>query len=263
MKNIAIITGASSGLGRAYAKTLLKADSNENIDWLDEVWVIARRKAKLEELSNEFAYPHIKLRIFPLDLSKSESFERLAETLSKEKPYVRYLINCAGVEYNGNFGLMTRAKVDSLIDLNIKATTKMISICGSYFGKETKVINISSITSFVPTAGLSVYSASKSYISYLTRALREEAKVTKSGVKYLCIYPGNMNTEMNRKDDPDHSKIVQKLPWLDINKIIDTSLKLVKKGRACYTPGLFYKNFRIISKILPKAWLIPLFKVEF
>lgn len=253
MKNIAIVTGASSGLGRAYAEKFIADPS------VDEVWIIARRRERLKKIKNN----NSKVKLLVLDLSSSESFIILAKELENNPSYIKYLINCAGVEYNGLFDFMSRKDIDKLIDLNIKATTKMIATCNLYFGKETRVINISSITGFVPTAGLSVYSASKSYISFLTRALREEAKVRKTGVNYLCVYPGNMDTEMNRKDDKHHSKIVQKLPWLNINKIVDKSLNLVNKGRANYTPGLFYKNFRFIAKIFPKAWLIPLFKVEF
>lgn len=253
MKNIAIITGASSGLGRAYALKFIK-DCKD----LDEIWVIARRTKKLDEL----AALDSRVVGITLDLSLSKSFEYLAQRFSQKTYNIKYLINCAGVEYNGSFRMMTKEKIDYLIDLNIKATTKMISTCQIYFAKGTNVINISSITGFLPIAGLAVYSASKSYISFLTRALREESKINHKGINYLCVYPGNMNTEMNKKDDPSHSKIVQRLPWLNIDKIINKSLELVKKGKANYTPGLFYKNFRLIAKILPNAWLIPLFKVK-
>lgn len=247
--NIAVITGASSGLGVEYAKAVIEMYPN-----LDEIWLIARRKDRLER----FAQEHKKIYIRPvsLDLSQNSSYEELEQLLEKEKPNIEVLINNAGFERPGPFVSMKQSDILSMIDLNIKGFTMINRICLPYMKSNSIGIMTCSISSFCPVPNQTVYSASKIYVRYVSQALREE--VRKDGIHILAMCPGNMDTEMNPKGGTSQSDKVDKLPFLDMKKITRKSIQLAQKGHGIYTPGGFYKMYRFASKIIPSAWMIKI-----
>ena len=108
-----------------------------------------------------------------------------------------------------------------------------------------------SISSFTPVPNQAVYSASKAYVQYLSRALHEE--VRKRGIRILMMCPGNMDTEMNPKGQGRQSSRINMLPFLDMNVITEKSLEMAERGKAVYTPGIFYKFYKVSSKLLPQA----------
>ncbi|MBQ4108813.1 MAG: SDR family NAD(P)-dependent oxidoreductase, partial [Clostridia bacterium] len=114
--NIAIITGASSGLGTEYYKVIQD-------EVLDEVWIIARREGALNEISQK--YGKIKTRVIPLDLTVDESHEKLLNIIKEEKPNIKYLFNNAGFGAYGKLDEIDLLKQTNMIDLNVKALTKI------------------------------------------------------------------------------------------------------------------------------------------
>ena len=251
MKKIAIVTGASSGLGRAYAETILSTRKD-----LDEVWIIARRTERLLAIKEKFA----RARPLTMDLTNLDSFAELKSLLETEKPEVRILVNCAGSAANGSFANTSEKQILSIIDVNIIGVTMMLKTVVPFMSRGSFAIDVSSITGLIPTANLTVYSASKSYVQFITRGLREEYR--QKGINFLSVHPGNMDTEMNRKDNPNHSKIVKMLPYTPVSKVVKVSLRRAAHGKAMYTPGAFYKYFRFLTKVLPWSLLIPVFKVN-
>ena len=124
--------------------------------------------------------------------------------------------------------------------------------------KESYTIITCSISSFVPVPNQTVYSATKKYIYYFGKALREEMLDKDINVLLLC--PGNMDTEMNPKGQGRQSRKINKLPFLDMSKITVKALEKAEKGKGIYTPGSFYKFYRIIGKIFPSLWMSKLAK---
>ncbi|MBO0462234.1 SDR family NAD(P)-dependent oxidoreductase [Enterococcus sp. DIV1298c] len=249
--NIAVITGASSGLGKEFFKQVIKRYPN-----LDEVWLIARREEKLKELAGE--YPNKNIRVIALDLSDLRSFDILDTVLQKQKPNIKVLINNAGFDRAGLFREMNTSDILSIINLNVTGMTIINRLCLPYMNKGSYEIISGSIGAFVPNPWRTVYSASKAYTRFLARSLREEER--KRGINIMLLSPGNMDTEMN-----DRSKSKGKLslfPYLDLEKETIKSMKKAEKGVAAYTPRLIYKIYRVFGKIVPSALAVKVASVE-
>lgn len=249
--NTAVITGASSGLGKMFYEKVM-----ERYSTLDEVWLIARREDKLTELAKQF--PNRSVRVLPLDLSEIKSFELLDSVLKEQKPDIKVLINNAAYDRAGLFREMKSQEILSLINLNVMGMTMINRSCLPYMHKGSYEIISGSIGSFVPVPYRAVYSASKVYARFFARALREEER--KQGINILLLNPGAMDTEMNPR-----SKSKGKLsnqPWLNLQKVTATAMKKAEKGTAVYTPLFFYKAYRVLAKIFPSALAVKFTSVE-
>ena len=141
MKKIAVITGASSGIGKQFAETLAQAGS------FDEVWIIARRIDRLQALAEAMPFP---TRAIALDLSEKASYETYAALLAEEKPEITLLINCSGF---GKFCATMETPVEvnlNMIDLNCAAIVAMCQHSIPYMKKGARIINIASVAAYQP-----------------------------------------------------------------------------------------------------------------
>ena len=249
--NIAIITGASSGLGVEFFKEL----QNEP---LDEIWVIARREKNLIEVCEKFG--KINYKVLPMDITLEESISKLEDLLASEKPNVKFLVNNAGFGVFGEVVDIDKKKQSSMIDLNVRALTEITSIMLNYMDKGSKIINTCSIASFAPNANLASYSATKAYVMSFSRALRQELKKKKINVTAVC--PGPMATEFLSVAgiENGNSKMFDSLPYCNPQKTAKRGIKAAKKGKAVYTPKLLYKFYRLLAKIVPHSILIKFVK---
>ena len=182
--NIAIITGASSGMGKEFARQL-----TEKVLGLDEVWLIARRSERLASLAKELP---VEVRTFSMDLTDDTDYKPLTELLEKEQPKVRVMINCAGYGKTGPFETIPEADTLGMIDLNCRALTKMTYLVLPYMPKRSYLIQFASIAGILPQPNFAVYAASKAYVLSLTRALREELRSRQISVTAIC--PGPVDT---------------------------------------------------------------------
>ena len=249
--NIAIITGASSGLGMVFFKKVI-----ERYPTLDEVWLIARREERLKALAGQ--YPNKTIRVLPLDLSDTKSFEILDSVLQENNPNIKVLINNAALDRAGLFREMEPADILSIINLNVMGMTMLNQSCLPYMNKGSYEIISGSIGAFVPNPWRTVYSASKVYNRFFARALREEER--KRGINIMLLSPGNMDTEMN-----DRSEAKGKLsifPYLNLEKETVKAMKKAERGVATYTPRAFYKAYRVFGKIVPSAIAVKVASVE-
>lgn len=251
-KNIAIVTGASSGLGTAFVKELVV-----NYSFLDEIWIIARSKDKLEKLS---ALKKDVIKPISLDLSKSESFDKLKSMLAESNPNISILVCNAGMGSTGQFEKMGLNDQQNVIDLNVKAYLSINHICLPYMKEKSYIVETCSIAAFVPNINMTVYSATKAFVLSFSRSLRGELKSRKINVLALC--PGIMDTNLSLvKDNKGNKTILNKLPKLKVEKVAKKSLIMARKGKDVYTPSFFYKFFRVLSKILPHKCLMNVTKV--
>ncbi len=176
---IAIVTGASSGIGKTFCTMLSDYFS------FDEVWVIARRLDRLENLAKELPY---KIRPISLDLSVQDSFSKLKTLLEEEKPEVELLINCSGF---GRFEKSTDTDLDvnlNMIDLNCKAIVSSCSVVLPYMPSYSRIINIASVAALQPIPYINVYGATKAFVLSYSRALNRELKDRNISVTAVCPF---------------------------------------------------------------------------
>lgn len=242
--SIAVITGASSGLGVCYVDAVTQLFPE-----IDELWLIARRENRLKEVAQR--HPDKHCVIIPMDMADMNSYTRLAEKLQAEQPRIQVLINDAGVSCGAPFEDMPLERMLQMIDLNCKGATAITKTCLPYITDGGTILEVSSTSAFVPNTNLIVYCASKSYVSALCLGLREELKHRRINVCAMC--PGFMLTEMTTHGlTPGQSR----LPVIDPKKAARKSLKAAKHGRAVYTTGAFYKGYRFLAKVLPHTLLV-------
>ena len=242
--SIAVITGASSGLGTCYVDAVTKLFPE-----IDELWLIARREERLKEVAGK--YPNKYCIIIPMDMADMSSFKMLEEKLKIEKPHIKVLINDAGMSSGSPFEDMELECILKIIDLNCKGATAITKVCLPYIIDGGTILEVSSTSAFVPNTNLIVYCASKSYVSAFSLGLREELKDRHINVCAMC--PGFMLTEMTK---PELTKGQSRLPVIPPKTAALKSLKAAKKGRAVYTTGIFYKCYRLLAKIIPHTILV-------
>jgi hypothetical protein len=239
----AIITGASSGLGREYLIAL-----TELCPEIEEFWLIARRESRLTELSDEM--PQVKCFILPLDLSDKESLSAYKQMLAKKEPEVMLLINNAGFGRLGQAEEIPLTTQTDMIALNCSALTAVTLLTVPYMKKGSFIIQVCSIAAFCPTPRMTVYSSTKAYILSFSKGLRSELK--EKGINMLAACPGPMDTEfMAVANIEGRSRLFGMLPRCDVRRVARKSIIKAKKGRAVYTDRLVYKLYRVLTKLLP------------
>ena len=252
MSRIAIITGASSGLGVEFYKEIQK-------EALDEIWIIARREGRLNEIASQ--YGKIKTRVISMDITLSENVKSLKELFEAEKPDIRFFVNNAGFGVVGNLDEADYVKQGQMVDLNVKALTELSVIALPFMSRGSCLINTCSIASFVPNARMTVYSSTKAYVMSFTRALRYELRKKKINVTAVC--PGPMSTEFLNVAGIEKgvSKTFDTLPYCNPAKTARGGIKAAKRGRCVYTPRGFYKFYRVLAKVVPASFLMGAAKV--
>lgn len=242
--DIAIITGASSGLGKAFFEAIV----NRYRD-LDEIWVIARRERRLRELAERHGDSHTRIRIVPMDLTKAKSHGELAGLLEDVRPNIRVLVNNAGYEREGLLRDMAPDDIRTMIDLDVTAMTMVGRICLPYMRQGSFQIITGSVSSFAPIPWQSVYAAGKAYVRSFALALHEEER--SRGVNVMLFSPGNMDTEMNVRGTA--SGKLARLPYLDLGRETARTLAKAERGCAEYTPLAFYKLYHMFARLAPTA----------
>ena len=182
--NIAVVTGASSGMGKEFVLQL------EQYVQVDEIWVIARRKAALETLREQV---HAKIRPIVMDLCDTKSYAIYASLLAIEKPNVKLLVNAAGF---GKFGTYSKVAAEDdyrMIDLNCKALVAMTRMTLPYMTSGSHILQLDSLSAFQPVPYITTYGATKAFVLSYTRAMNRELK--REGIRMMAMNPGWVKTE--------------------------------------------------------------------
>lgn len=246
---IAIITGASAGLGQELLKHAVR-----HFPEIEEFWLIARSRERLE--ATTAAFPDTRFRLLPLDLCKEECITELAETLQTVQPELQLLINNAGCGYLNKIGDGPLQEQMRMIDLNLRALTAVTHIALPCMPRGSRIINIASIAAFCPNARMTVYSAGKSYVLAFSRGLGDELK--SRGISVTAVCPGPMDTSFIYDGNiKGHSKTFDTLPYCDPVKVAEGAIKAARRGKSVYTPKVFYKLYRLLAKLLPQRFMIP------
>ena len=256
---IAVITGASSGIGAEMARQLAS-------EGIDGVWLIARRRERLVSLGEALG---IEYKVIEADLASGEGVAAVLDALEKEKPEVRFFVSAAGFGDFGGFDEISPECVEKMIDLNIKATVTLTHAVIPYMMRGGRIITLGSGSAFTPLPYFNVYAAGKAFILHYTKALNYEIK--KYGIRATCFSPGWVKTEFidkaSERGDVTMPKPKALRPLLNCERAVRGCIRAAKRGRALYTTGLFTKAQHIFYKLLPdcilsRAWLSMLKRPE-
>ena len=244
MSSIAILTGATGGLGASFIEELLKES-------LDEIWAIGRNKEKLDNLKNKYGdiiYPIV------MDLSDEDSIKEIKGLLRDKKPDVKFLINNAGMAMMSKIESISTDEISNMIDINCKTPTLLCQYVIPYMNRGGRILNISSASSFQPNPYITLYSATKVYLRSYSRSLNYELKDKKITCTAVC--PGWIDTDMIKKEY--NGKKVKFPGLVSPKRVAHKAIKDSKRGKDMSVCSLFVKYEHLLSKIFPQKWAIRL-----
>ena len=279
---LAIITGASSGLGREFALQITKKYASE----FDEMWLIARRREQLEELVREVeaagAGRHITARAVPLDLTKTEDLDRLEAMLteaagteaadaeaaglssgitsayvtSEQAPSltITYLVNAAGLGRFGRSEDIPRTAQRGMIDLNCGALVEVTAICVPYLARKAHVLQIASTAGFQPFQFLNIYAATKAFVLRYSQALAWELAGRRIRVTAVCPYWVKDTEFIGIARETGGKRANKHYPLASKTKnVVAHALAVNRTGYWVATPSLVSFIHRIWTKVSPTA----------
>ncbi|SHK39070.1 SDR family NAD(P)-dependent oxidoreductase [Hespellia stercorisuis] len=240
---IAIVTGASSGMGREFVVQVQHLYSS-----LDEVWVVARRQDRLEALVED---SKVTMRIFCGDLQKKPVYAQIAKVLKEENPDIRMLVNAAGFGKNGTVEEILEREEDAqeqMIDLNCKGLTKMTLLCLPYMKKGARIVNLASAAAFCPQPHFAVYAATKAYVLSFSRGLGAELK--EKGIYVTAVCPGPVETEFFKVSGHVGGKL-KKAVMVKPGPVVKRALQDARAGRPLSIYGTTMKGTALATKVIP------------
>lgn len=254
MKKLCIITGASSGMGVCFAKQLIKLRN------FDEMWLIARRIEKLQEVAFEIEtlqkdfQKNIKVRCIQCDLAGKSGVEFIDSLLQDEQHkqdfIVDTLVNNAGYGTYGTFENTSLERQLGMIDINVYSLTGLCYSILPYLQKKSIIINVASLASFAPLGNFAVYGATKAYVYSFSLALAAELEPKGVFVETLC--PGPVDTEFANVASLGARKVVKdgKSP----EKVVAHCLKCISRKRYISVMAIKWKFKAFMSRFISKIW---------
>ena len=242
---IAIITGASSGMGREFALQLEKSGE------VDGFLLVARREERLRALAEELT----EAEVLSADLGTDEGLSRLFAYLEERKPAVRYLINAAGFGKFGDYAALPEGEVADMIDVNVKATVLITHRVLPYMERGGHVIELGSGSCFTPLPFFNVYAASKAFVLHYVKGLRRE--IAPLGVSVTAFCPGWVATEFFAVAETVEGAPYPKdpKPMLRADKVVRYALRRARKGKTMAVTGWYTKLQHLLYKLLPSRLL--------
>lgn len=249
--DIAVVTGASSGMGKEFVRQLSQYVT------VDEIWVIARREDALKQLQEEMTVP---VRIVALDLCEKESFDRYHALLQEEMPNVKLLVNAAGFGKFGSFDDISIEDDCRMIDLNCKALVWMTRLTLPHMQKGSHILQLDSLSAFQPVPFITTYGATKAFVLSYTRATNQELK--SRGIRMMAMNPGWVKTEFfNHALTTNGAKVQYFNHLYEAKDVVATGLKHLYKTKKEYSVhGFPIQNQVRLVKLLPhnivmKVWM--------
>ena len=252
--SVAIITGASSGIGSEFAKQLKEKCG------VKEFWFVARREENMKRLAENLS---VNAKIITADLTEKAGIEKVREALIEEKPTVKYLINCAGFGNFGSFDEIPESDVEKMIDLNVKALVLITHMVIPYMERGGRIVELGSGSCFTPLPYFNTYSSSKVFVLHYTKSLNFELK--KYGIRATCFCPGWVETEFLGKATARANVTMPKTmkPMLKCPDVVAKCIKAMERGRAMCVTNWYTKLQHLLFKLTPdvlltKTWLTML-----
>lgn len=253
MKRIGLITGASSGLGATYARTL--GNPTEAPVKLDELWLVARRRDRLEALARELP---LSTRVLALDLESEAVWGELYRELNRANVDIALLVNAAGLGRLGDFATIEPTDHRSMLRINIEALTLMNQLVLPFLTSDARILNIASVAGFLPQTHFNVYAATKAYVIAHSRALNDELKAR--GITVTAVCPGPMETEFFIHATPEQQEgrasSIKRLGIEAPQTVVDRSLRASLRKRDLVVTGFVGKLLHVASRIIPHRFIL-------
>jgi short-subunit dehydrogenase len=248
----ALITGASAGIGREFARQLAGPAA--------KLVLVARRQARLEELRTELLgrNPNLQVEICETDLSKPAAVDALIVWATVQTPPIDLLVNNAGLGDMGAFATADPERVDQMMLVNVVALTRLTRglLPAMVAQKRGAILNVSSSAGFLPMANFAVYAATKAYVTSFSEALRSE--VHASGVHVSALCPGPVRTEFFEVAQRQPGGPVPREPelvYVKVEEVVADALRGIERNKAIVVPGLLMKFGMLIVRLMPMPLL--------
>lgn len=244
MKKIAVITGASSGMGKRFAETI------DQFGTFDEVWVIARQWDKLEALRDTVPFP---IRVLAMDLTDRASFNIYKAALAEEPVQVGLLMNCSGY---GKFSAVLDTPLEvnlNMTDLNCQAVVAMCQLTAPYMPRGSQIINIASVAAFQPIPYINVYGATKAFVLSFSRALNRELRGR--GIRVMALCPFWTRTAFfDRATVNGGESVVKKyVAMYEPEQLVQRAWRDAKRGKDVSQFGFVARFQTGLTKLLPHS----------
>ncbi len=257
-KNIIIITGASSGIGKEFALQI-----DPYFDIADEIWLMARNKQKLTETASALRH---KTRILDMDITDQDQLDRLKQALKYHNTRILMLINCAGYGLMGEFAEADQKNDDSksgqlgMVRLNCEALTHMTHICLPFMRRGSRIIQLASSAAFLPQPGFSVYAATKAYVLSFSRALGEELK--SRGIYVTSVCPGPVDTPFfDIAEQNGKTLSIKKYTMVSPQRVVNLALKDSFRKKQVSVCSLPIKAFWLLTKCVPHQMILKIMRL--
>ena len=246
---IAIVTGASSGMGKEFVLQL------KDYVQVDEIWAIARRTEALEKLEEECG---LKVRPISLDLCEEESFRTVEKLLAEEKPDVKLLVNAAGFGKFGAYHKVSLVDDARMVDLNCKALLLMTRLVIPYMAPGSHILQLDSLSAFQPVPNITTYGATKAFVLSYSRAMNRELR--SAGIRMMTMNPGWVKTEFFRHAFQTNDGEVQYFDRLyEAKDVVATGLKdLYRSKKDCSIHGFPVKFQVFLVKLVPHRFVMDI-----
>ncbi|MBO5778233.1 MAG: SDR family NAD(P)-dependent oxidoreductase [Clostridia bacterium] len=246
---IALITGASAGMGREFVRQIASEAEYE------EIWVTARRADRLEALKTELGD---KIVPIPLDLCDDSSFETLSQKLKEKSATISLLITAAGLGKYGSFPKLSEENAELMVNTNVLGMMRTVRVCLPYLKAGSRVILLGSQSSFQPLPHFNIYASTKAFTLHFGRALHRELKP--QGVTVTTLCPGYVDTEFfevaAKSEDPE--ACTNFTPLYPVDRVVKKALADARRGKDMSVPGAYVKTMRLLCKLLPHALVMKI-----
>lgn len=245
-RNYALVTGATGGLGSAFAELL----AEEGYALL----LTGRSEEKLAALQRrlEGAFPQTEIKIYAADLADADSRNRLMERIREEGIVLSLLVNAAGADIQKGLTEYTQEKISFQCRVNFEAAVALSLFAIENKAEHLDILNVSSVSGIYPMPYFAIYSATKGALTSFSQALREEMKGR--GVFVTAVLPGAMPTREDIKEQIKGQGLWGKLAAKSPEEVAKKSLQAVRRNKRKVTIGFWNKVMRIATCPLPTAW---------
>ncbi len=244
MPTIALITGASSGLGRALVRQI-----DRSARWrVDEIWAVARRAEGLDALVRTTGTP---VRPFCLDLTDADSFDILESALGESGATCTLAVNDAGMGAFGAFASQAREDAQDMVELMVRAPVEITYRVLPHMASGSRIINVSSVAAFLPQPELAVYAAAKRFVLDFSRAL--DAELAPVGIHVTALCPKFMKTPFldAPRDMGAAARMERAIGFEDVGRVAAKALAAARAGRDLCIPSLDMKLLHAATKVAP------------
>jgi hypothetical protein len=244
---LAVITGASSGIGEVFARKLAPQY---------DLLLVARNKQRLTALAGELAAEHgCDVRVLDADLSDAAQLDAVADRIAAE-PNLALLVNNAGFGYRGRFWEADVEALEKMHRLHVLALVRLSHAALRVLVPQNRgaVINLASVSAFVQRAGSASYGATKSWVAAFTEGLYLDLRQAKSAVTVQALCPGFTYSAFHDVMGEDRKRLAPASFWMKAEDVVDDSLRGLARGTVFVVPGWRYKVLVAISRALP-LWL--------